>query len=904
MNTLCKIIISTLTAYILLILPLTVICQENQRQLYFEELYIHTDKSIYTPGEDLWFKAYILNEEFHTPSNLSKLLYVNLVDFNGKSIISDKFQIYQGYANGDLQIPDTLRKGAYKIVAYTEQMIHYSPSFWFNSEIIINPTPVNLWELNFYPDLDKLSENILTGEINCKSSSGFPVKNVKIQYEIEVNNKKIYSKKLTTDSLGKATINWNISEEDKNKNFILNIDANYINKDKSLKITIPNGNRGINLKLFPESGCFIQGLKNQVAFKITDNNGMPINLTGTLRNQDGEILKKIKTIYEGMGVFSIIPKANESYHIKLDKSEFGDSLYALPKAKESGYILSLQETKESIMTLIVNMTPGLKGKKVKLSVSNGWQYENLFESDLENEKHFSFHTSSLPVGITTLTLFSNDLPVAERLVFINKHKKLKLSIETEKKIYDPREKVEMKIKATDFEGKPAAANLSLAVSEKSKVVGNITDVASYLLLGSKLKSIRGDCSYYLQENEKADSALNILLMTHGWRKIEKIEEYSKIILNYENLPGIRGTVYTKKNKAAKKAQVQILDTKTWQVISTETNDKGRFFIPIDDYILMAGSQDLSISAAIPNKSKELVISVDPVVNDTVVSKFKQKEDIILAYNLSQKVKIAKKDPTIEYTNFDKTSEFIEEVTITGEKYDPVYNEVRKSTYKVYKKNAEELHTNMMTMTPTVTPIGIIAGKFQDHSILELIRPIAPPFEIINGTIVFRGRNSITRKYVTGALFVVDGVPMGSNITNMAWVNPLSVKEVKVITSPGAALKYGSSCKGLIEITMLEGNENVFKQVTVAKEENVSIIKGYKINKEFYFPDYSLEISGEEKTFDSRSTLYWNPNLIIDSSGEQKVTFFNGDKRTFFRCKVVGVNKQGLFGNSRLDFRVN
>jgi hypothetical protein len=895
--------INTLIAYILFILPLTATCQYIQRQQNFEELYIHTDKSIYTPGEDLWFKAYFLDDVYHTPTDISKLLYINIVDFEGNNIISEIFSIQNGFSNGNLQLSDTIRKGEYQIVAFTENMMNLPPSFWYRTEIVINPSPIDLWKISYYPELSKLFENILAGEVICTSSSGFPITGAKIQFSLETEDKKLHSATIKTDTLGKANINWDISKENRNKNIVLNIDASYLNKNKSIKVNIPIGNKGINVKFYPESGSFIQGLQNQVAFKVTDNYGSQLNISGTIVNQNGDTLKKVKTLHEGIGIFSFIPKSNELYYLKLDKTELGDSMYALPKASESGYILSLKETQEFITTFIVNMTSDLKGKKVKLSVSNGWQYENIFESVLENEKRFPFLSSSLPVGIATLTLFSDDEPVAERLVFLNKHKKLNLYIETKKEIYDPREKVELTIKATDFEGKPATANLSLTVSEKSKVIGNKTDIASYLLLESKLKNVSGDLSYYLQENEKADSALNLLLMTHGWRKIDRIEEYSKLIINTENMPGIRGSVYTKKNKAAKKAQVQILDTKTWQIISTETNDKGRFFIPMEDFIAIAGSQSLSISAAIPNRSKDLVISIDPNINDTIFYKFQQAENILLAYNLPQKVKIAKKDPTVEYTDFEKTSEFIEEVMVTEKKYDPIYDEARKSTYKVYEKDAEELHTNFIS-TPTISPIGLAGSKFQDHSILELIRPVAPSFEVINGTIVFRGRNSITRSYVTGALFVVNGVPMGSDITNMAWVNPINVKEVKVITSPGAALKYGSNCKGLIEITMLEGNENVFKQVKVTKEENISIIKGFKINKEFYVPDYSIEINDQEKSFDARSTLYWNPNLDIDNSGEKIITFFNGDKRTFFRCNVVGTNKQGLLGSSKLDFRVN
>ncbi|MDA3952110.1 MAG: MG2 domain-containing protein [Bacteroidales bacterium] len=886
-----KISIYFLSLFISNTFSLTGFSQDQKIYPDFEEIYIHTDKDIYTPGEDIWFKAYILDDEYHIPSGKSKLLYINIVDFEGNNILSEKLPIQSGFSNGDFQLPDTLKKGNYQIVAYTENMKNNSSAFWYHSEITINPSSIDLWKINYYPKLSKLSKSVIAGEINCTSYSNMPITDATIQFAITSESKKIYSKTHKTYSLGVAKISWEIPDNFINDEIVIEIEAKYLNKKKDLKINIPFQKKGIDLKFFPEGGSIVQGLLNQVAFKVNDNYGSPIDIKGILLNQKGEQLKKIKTTYQGLGIFSFTPNPNESYYVKIKNPNFGDSLYALPKAIKSGYILSVGQNDKSIISLRISMTPDMKGKKVKLSISNGVEYENIFESILNDEKRFSFLTSSLPVGISTITLFSDDIPTSERLIFLNKHKKMQLSIETEKEIYDPREKVEIQIKALDFEGNPTSANLSLAVTEKNKLMSEQQNIASWLLLGSKLKAITGDLSYYLKDTEAADSALNILLMTHGWSKIERIEEYSKIIVNSENIPGIRGTVYTKKNKPAKNAQVQIIDTKTWQVISTETNDFGRFSIPIEDYISVATNNDLSISATLPNKSKILTIVLDQNINNDILAKFKINEDIILAYNLPEKRRPIKNNTATEYTNFDKTTEFIDEVVVTGKRFDPVYDEARKNVYAVQKLEGKEMELLRKMGEPK-------------NSLLTLIRSAGATFKVINGRVIFRSRSSLVTAYETGALIVVDGVPMGDNISNFSWISPINVKEVKVTTSPGSALMYGSSYKGLVEITMLKGNENINKQVNIKNDENLSVIKGYKISKQFYSPDYSKEIENNEKTFDSRSTLYWNPNLILDNSGEQTISFFNGDKRTFFQCKVVGTDGAGLLGCSEITVRVN
>src|SRR5690242_8495666 len=51
-----------------------------------EKIYIHLDKPLYAAGEDLWFKAYLLNASFHTPDSVSRVIYVELIDSDKKIV--------------------------------------------------------------------------------------------------------------------------------------------------------------------------------------------------------------------------------------------------------------------------------------------------------------------------------------------------------------------------------------------------------------------------------------------------------------------------------------------------------------------------------------------------------------------------------------------------------------------------------------------------------------------------------------------------------------------------------------------------------------------------------------------------------------------------------------------------
>ncbi|RZJ19802.1 MAG: TonB-dependent receptor, partial [Acinetobacter sp.] len=45
-----------------------------------EKVYLHLDKPYYAIGDNIWFKAYIVNAKTSLPSTLSKILYVELIN--------------------------------------------------------------------------------------------------------------------------------------------------------------------------------------------------------------------------------------------------------------------------------------------------------------------------------------------------------------------------------------------------------------------------------------------------------------------------------------------------------------------------------------------------------------------------------------------------------------------------------------------------------------------------------------------------------------------------------------------------------------------------------------------------------------------------------------------------------
>ena len=105
-----------------------------------EKIFIHYNSSLLFPGEYLYYKLYNLDLEHDNLSDISKVAYVELIDYTGTSIFKQKLNLNQGMGQGDFFIPTTVPSGNYKIVGYTKWMRNGGPENYFKGNItILNP---------------------------------------------------------------------------------------------------------------------------------------------------------------------------------------------------------------------------------------------------------------------------------------------------------------------------------------------------------------------------------------------------------------------------------------------------------------------------------------------------------------------------------------------------------------------------------------------------------------------------------------------------------------------------------------------------------------------------------------------------------------------------------------------
>ena len=90
-----------------------------------EKVYLHFDNTGYFVGENIWFKAYVVNAGNNHFSTLSATLYVELLDSNGGIVETQKIRLVDGQGDGNILLKDLLKPGYFEVRAYTRYMLNF-----------------------------------------------------------------------------------------------------------------------------------------------------------------------------------------------------------------------------------------------------------------------------------------------------------------------------------------------------------------------------------------------------------------------------------------------------------------------------------------------------------------------------------------------------------------------------------------------------------------------------------------------------------------------------------------------------------------------------------------------------------------------------------------------------------
>ena len=179
-----------------------------------------------------------------------------------------------------------------------------------------------------------------------------------------------------------------------------------------------------------------------------------------------------------------------------------------------------------------------------------------------------------------------------------------------------------------------------------------------------------------------------------------------------------------------------------------------------------------------------------------------------------------------------------------------------------------------------------------------------PGETSRFSVIIRGRATGLSSFSPSdaARFMINGNFVSASTAES--IPPSQIAFVDVISSANQLVQYGEEgVNGIVNIYLREFSAGDLSIPNIKDSDFITKkIEGFHVPQEFNITDYSDD-SVEHPEFDSRTTLYWNPNLIIDDSGEATVQFYTGDRNTIYDVIVEGISESGMPVRATSEFSV-
>lgn len=852
----------------------------------FEKVYLHLDKPYYAAGDDIWLKAYLVNTNTDSPSGLSEILYVDLINEQGKTKKNLKLPVQGGITWGNISLPDTLAEGNYRIRAYTQYMRNFGDEFFFDKTIKIGNSLNNrIFAKANHVFSSASGKNQLTTTITFKNDKEQPYADADLKYSIMLNGAEEFKGKSKTNANGEAVL---VASDLKPQVFSQGIikteitTASKTNLTKEIPIKATSNNADV--QFLPEGGHLVAGLPCKIGVKAINSLGKGENVKGWIINSEGNEILNFETTHLGMGNFIFAPLANQTFKAKLQFADGSTKEFALPVAEQSGYALMVNNADTAKISVRIAMTADLIGKDALTLVctKNGQVY---FNQSLKAEKQvtlISLLKKELSSGLYQFNLFNTQgISIAERIAFVNNaDDKIALQVSGLATSYARKSTITANMVAQN-NGQPTQGSFSVAVTNASAVKPdeeNETNILSSLLLTSDLKGYIENPNYYFMGGKNALSDLDNLLLTQGWRKTDwtKVANNTLPTLNFkpEKTLSISGRII-KGKKPVPQGKVSLVSTQGgFFYKDTVADNEGRFEF---DNLIFPDTTKFIIQARTAKDRKFVTIDIDQT-QPVMVTPNKNLSDVEVNVNnmLNDYLQQSKR-----YFNDQINKGFLNKTIMLDE------------IKVVEKKNPASNSQNLNG-----------AGRADAIFTADDFNTGLPLSSILQGRVagvIVRNQQAYSMRNLANSApmaIVVDGLNMGADY-NLDDYNSFDIESVEVLKPGPMTAIYGSQgTQGIILITSKRGGSVAYNRYAPG------IITyspgGYATIKEFYSPKYA---SLESLTNDYRTTVYWQPQLVTDAEGKANFTYYNTDVPGTYRMVIEGIDLQGNIARKVLTYQV-
>ena len=868
-----------------------------------EKIYLQTDKPFYTTNDTMWFKIYLFNAAYLTPSSKSGIAYIEIADEENKVDKRIMVSLFFGLGWGNITLKEKdFPQGNYTIRAYTNWMRNFDEHYIFKKQFYINsPDETDLLirsRLNVVQEAGKSKADI---GLQINKIDQQPLSNTDFQLRITEDNKVWYRDKIKTSYNGSLDFNFSIPEKANPDH--LSVTLQTINKKEENPVykipVIFNRPENIDLQFMPEGGYLVTGMDTRVSFKALSEDGNGTSVSGSVYNRKHEEVLSFQSTHLGMGSFSFYPKPGETYtaRIKLPDGTYSKD-YTLPPVKPSGIVLNVINKLESdSLEIEITTTPDMQSPNslyYLIGQSRGIACYGAAIRLNQQVNKMKVSKTFFPTGIARFTLLNGDKqPLNERIVYIDHDDHLRIHITSDKAYYTKRDNVGFTIEVTDKNGEPVQGDFSIAVTDDAQVKNDSikrNSLKSTLLLSSDLKGHIEDPGYYFPSVMTTDvwQHLDNLLLAQGWVNYDWAfisQPLNPPSFAAEHVFSVKGEVTNIFNKPVKKSGVVLLSKKPAFVKDTVTNEEGVFdfrnIYPSDTAVYLIQARN--------KKGKSFNVGIE--VNEFQPPVFEAPTKRIIPWYVnidSSKIKTLHTLATYK-EDWEKIygGKVLAEVKIVAKK-------IIKDSKNLNEDGGSDLALNEEDLQK--------AGKV---TLGDLLAKNVKGFHLGSGKFPYW-------YFIEDRLFhlIIDGV-------DIDWAKPVpfgtpdyqryvkqfldyytaeDIKGIEVMKSSKYAGTYVQTFLGpfdrvwdnaFVEVTTYSGSGPYLK-----KTPGVYLYKPLPFcsQMQFYSPKYNSKY--DSSFIDTRSTIYWEPNIITGKNGKATLSFYTADHPGNYTLFIEGSDMNG------------
>ncbi len=318
-----------------------------------------------------------------------------------------------------------------------------------------------------------------------------------------------------------------------------------------------------DFQLLPEGGHLVLDTDNTIGFKVTNDEGYGIIFDkGKVTDKEGNEITTFTSNRLGIGKFSFKPVPGKQYKASITLDSGQEVTAAFPKIEPKGIAVSMNNlfddrvlielnTNTSTLNDIVNKEYNILVHQNDLSKVIAVTFK-----EGQTKKVISLKRNTLYPGVNMITLFENNIPILERILFNN----VGIPIRNAKVAHlnTVKDSLLMSIQLPKKDSVTYNVSVSVLPAE-TKSYDHQDNMISAMFLKPYLKGFIEDSKYYFTNTNRAKVYdLDLLLITQGWSKYnwDTIFKYkSDISYGFGNGLTIKGKLQNLRDKNIKQVYV-------------------------------------------------------------------------------------------------------------------------------------------------------------------------------------------------------------------------------------------------------------------------------------------------------------------------------------------------------------